>query len=168
MTTGIPTTLKTLNLCLSKGVFFVLLTEWCSLGLSVLNWQHWVRFIAKKRHPGNFSYFSLSNSAQICWCDPYPAILVWVIWLSYTIFHACRISPLHNIDSEVVKSERQPAVLVLTGDHDDRVSPFHSLKYIAELQVKLAFFGGLCSAPLHSLFAFRIWPLCRCSACSRL
>lgn len=41
-------------------------------------------------------------------------------------------SPLHNvdIDSAVV----YPAVLVTTGDHDTRVIPGHSLKYLAELQ----------------------------------
>lgn len=41
-------------------------------------------------------------------------------------------SPLHNvnIDPAVV----YPAVLVTTGDHDTRVIPGHSLKYLAELQ----------------------------------
>lgn len=39
-------------------------------------------------------------------------------------------SPLHNISSE----KEYPAVLVTTGDHDDRVVPAHSFKYAATLQ----------------------------------
>ncbi|HSV87976.1 MAG TPA: prolyl oligopeptidase family serine peptidase [Bacteroidales bacterium] len=39
-------------------------------------------------------------------------------------------SPLHNIQDGV----RYPAVFVTTADHDDRVVPGHSFKYIAELQ----------------------------------
>ncbi|KAJ3271835.1 hypothetical protein HDV01_006347 [Terramyces sp. JEL0728] len=41
-----------------------------------------------------------------------------------------KISPLHNVTG------KNPPIMILTGDHDDRVVPLHSLKLIAEMQHK--------------------------------
>ena len=41
-------------------------------------------------------------------------------------------SPLHNIRSNI----EYPAIMVTTADHDDRVVPAHSFKYISTLQDK--------------------------------
>ncbi|RJF72444.1 S9 family peptidase [Deinococcus cavernae] len=60
----------------------------------------------------------------------------------FSTLHA--YSPLHNLEEGV----QYPATLVTTGDHDDRVVPAHSYKFMSELQRVQRASPGL--SPSHS------------------
>ena len=44
------------------------------------------------------------------------------------------VSPLHNVNPD--QDVHLPALFITTGDHDTRVVPAHSLKYLAEVQTQ--------------------------------
>ncbi|WP_232821889.1 prolyl oligopeptidase family serine peptidase [Desertihabitans aurantiacus] len=68
-----------------------------------------------------FHRFTIGAAWKSDYGDPDLAEDFEVLW---------RYSPLHNVAVDT----RYPATLVTTGDHDDRVVPLHSHKFVAQLQ----------------------------------
>ena len=64
---------------------------------------------------------------------------------SADFFNLLSYSPLHHIKEGV----RYPNTLLVTGDHDDRVPPFHTYKFLATLQEK---------GDPHSLYMLNLIP----------
>ncbi|KAG2492766.1 hypothetical protein HYH03_008931 [Edaphochlamys debaryana] len=65
-------------------------------------------------------------------------------------------SPLHNVRQPLGGTRQYPAIMLATGDHDDRVVPLHSLKLLATLQHNLAGEGAGAQVPQRNPLLARI------------
>lgn len=57
--------------------------------------------------------------------------------VEYVFENLLKYSPLHTVRKPTSEKEQYPATFIITGDNDHRVSPWHSLKYAAELNYNL-------------------------------
>lgn len=97
--------------------------------------------VLRRRMSRDDAFYKICEASQVFVLIPLIALTEQTIGIMWTAEygdpedakHTANIhawSPVHNVR----KGVEYPSILVTTGDHDTRVVPGHSLKYLAQLQ----------------------------------